>query len=145
MPSLALSSGWNTLTRSPTHAVTEPVGHGSRGLIAGFFILGAYSAICHVGRWLPCTAGDISQGQSPTLNLYLSILRDLIFDSSVDRGILNFAAAPLGPNTRPRHSFRAASIRFFSCAKSLSESSIWSFDSATNGSRGSQLSSIEKI
>jgi hypothetical protein len=79
------------------------------------------------------------------LKRFLSILRDLILDSSVDRGVPNFAAAPRDPETRPRLSFRAASIMSFSCAKSVSESSLWLFDSARTGSCGRQLSSIEKI
>lgn len=44
------------------------------------------------------------------LKRFLSISSDLIFDSSVDRGMPNFAAAPVGPNTRPRLAFRASSI-----------------------------------
>src|SRR6266436_9320024 len=42
-----------------------------------------------------------------TLKRFLLIFSDRIFDSNVDRGIPNFAAAPLGPNIRPRLSFRA--------------------------------------
>jgi hypothetical protein len=55
------------------------------------------------------------------LKRFLSIFSDLILDSSVDRGMPNLAAAPLGPNIRPLLSFRAASIRSFSCARSLRE------------------------
>jgi len=35
------------------------------------------------------------------LNRFLSIFSDLIFDSRVDRGMPNLAAAPFGPNMRP--------------------------------------------
>jgi len=54
----------------------------------------------------------------------LSIFSDRIFHSSVDLGMPNLAAASLGPNTRPRVSFRAASIKLFSCARSFRGSSI---------------------
>src|SRR6266478_2659656 len=79
------------------------------------------------------------------LKRFLSILSDLILDSSVDRGTPNFAAAPVGPNTRPRLAFRASSIRLFSCASSLRGSSMWRFDSVAAGGSGNQLSSIENI
>src|SRR6266851_2524360 len=80
------------------------------------------------------------------LKRYLSIFSDLIFDSSVDRGMPNLAAAPVGPNTRPWLAFRASSIMFFSCASSLRGSSIWFFGSVRDGCFGSnQLSSIENI
>ena len=39
---------------------------------------------------------------------------DRIFDSSVERAVPSFAAAPDGPNTRPWHSRRAASMISFS-------------------------------
>ena len=48
------------------------------------------------------------------LKRFLSILSDLIFDSRVDRGMPSLVAAPNGPNTRPAHSFKAASIICFS-------------------------------
>ena len=44
------------------------------------------------------------------INLCFLIFRCLIFESSVDRGIPSFAAAPLGPATFPLHSAKAASI-----------------------------------
>ncbi len=44
------------------------------------------------------------------LKRFLSILRERIFDSRVDRGTPNLAAAPDGPDTRPVLSRRAASI-----------------------------------
>ena len=59
------------------------------------------------------------------LKRLLSIFSDRIFDSSVDRGMPNFAAAPVGPKTRPRLSFKASSIIFLSCARSLRGSSLW--------------------
>jgi hypothetical protein len=48
------------------------------------------------------------------LKRFLSIFKDLIFDSRVDRGIPSFAAAPDGPNTRPPLSLKTASIISFS-------------------------------
>src|SRR5262249_1905344 len=44
------------------------------------------------------------------LNWLLRILRALIRDSSVEAGMLSFAAAPDGPATRPRLSAKATSI-----------------------------------
>src|SRR5713226_1326741 len=86
------------------------------------------------------------QVSDKVLKRFLSIFSDLIFDSSVDRGMPNLAAAPLGPNIRPRLSFRVASIISFSCARSLRGSSIWFFGSVRDGCCGSnQLSSIENI
>ena len=61
-----------------------------------------------VGSRLECQEIDLKR--------FLSIFSDRIFDSSVDRGMPNLAAAPVAPNTRPRLSFRAASIMLFSCA-----------------------------
>ena len=57
------------------------------------------------------TVGD-GNPQIPALTLkrFLLILSDRIFDSSVDRAIPSFAAAPDGPDTRPWHSRRVASI-----------------------------------
>jgi len=76
----------------------------------------------------------------------LSIFSDLIFDSKVDRGIPNLAAAAVGPDTRPRVSFSATSIMCFSCARSLRGSSTCCFDSGVRGGGcGNQFSSIEKI
>jgi hypothetical protein len=79
------------------------------------------------------------------LKRFLSIFSDRIFDSSVERGMPNLAAAPVGPNIRPRLSFRAASIMSFSCARSLRGSSLRPFGSVRDGCFGNQLSSIEKI
>src|SRR5467141_5193708 len=95
--------------------------------------------------WNPCRTCESRQPSGSVLNRFLSIFSDLIFDSSVDRGTPNFAAAPVGPNTRPRLVSRASSIMFFSCVSSLRGSSMWRFDSATAGGSGNQLSSIEKM
>src|SRR5579863_7106694 len=46
----------------------------------------------------------------------LLIFSALIFDSSVVPGTPSLAAAPDGPDTRPLHSRKAASIRAFSSA-----------------------------
>jgi hypothetical protein len=43
-------------------------------------------------------------------SLYFLILSCLIFESSVERGIPSFAAAPFGPATFPLQSAKAASI-----------------------------------
>lgn len=50
----------------------------------------------------------------PDLNRYLLICRVLILDSRVERGMPSFAAAPPGPDTRPRLSVNADSIISFS-------------------------------
>jgi hypothetical protein len=76
------------------------------------------------GRFVTASPPDRISDESPqvsgeVLKRFLSIFSDRIFDSNVDRGMLNLAAAPLGPNIRPRLSFRAASIISFSCARSL--------------------------
>ena len=47
-------------------------------------------------------------------NLCFLMLSCLIFESSVDRGIPSFAAAPPGPATFPLHSANAVSIISFS-------------------------------
>src|SRR5260221_13609490 len=64
---------------------------------------------------------------------FLSIFKDRIFDSRVDRGIPNFTAAPVGPDMRPRVSFSAASIMSFSCTRSLRGSSTFCFESGVRG------------
>src|SRR5882724_7167274 len=80
------------------------------------------------------------------LKRFLLIFSDRIFHSSVDRGIPNLTAAPVGPDTRPRVSFRADSIMSFSCTRSLRGSSTCCFDSGVRGGDcGNQFSSIEKI
>ena len=53
------------------------------------------------------------EGSVP-LKRFLLILSALIFDSRVVPGTPSLAAAPDGPDTRPRHSSKAASIRAFS-------------------------------
>src|SRR5258708_37018395 len=90
-------------------------------------------------------ASESPQISDEVLKRFLSIFSDLIFDSSVDRGMPNLAAAPVGPNTRPRLAFRASSIMSFSCARSLPGSSIWFFGSVRDSCFGNQLSSIENI
>ena len=77
------------------------------------------------------------------LKRFLSIFKDRIFDSKVDRGIPSFAAAPEGPNTRPRLSRSAASITRFACAR-FALSSLSSFGSIGIESSGSQLSLTER-
>ena len=74
--------------------------------------------------WLQASLYDRISDESPqvpacVLKWFLSIFSDLIFDSSVDRATPNLAAAPVGPNTRPRLSFRATSIMLFSWSSSL--------------------------
>src|SRR5262249_7961909 len=89
---------------------------------------------------------ESAQVSGEVLKRFLSIFRDRIFDSSVDRGMPNLAAAPVGPDTRPPVSFSAASIMSFSCTRSLRGSSTCCFDSGVRGDGcGNQLSSIEKI
>src|SRR5271163_3794846 len=90
--------------------------------------------------------GRRHQVPGTALKRFLLILSDRIFDSSVDRGMPNFTAAPAGPDTRPQVSFSAASIMFFSCTMSVRGSSTCCFDSDI-GACGfaSQVSSIEKI
>jgi len=48
------------------------------------------------------------------LKSFLLILSALIFDSRVDPGTPSLAAAPDGPDTRPPHSRKAASMMAFS-------------------------------
>src|ERR1700723_3899624 len=79
------------------------------------------------------------------LKRYLSIFNDEIFDSRVDRWTPSFAAAPVGPDTRPWHSRRAASMISFSWVASLPESSTWTTGSVARVGRESQLSSTEKL
>jgi hypothetical protein len=71
------------------------------------------------GRFVTASLPDRISDQSPQVSVevlkrFLSIFNDRIFDSSVDRGMPSLAAAPDGPNTRPWHSRRAASISSFS-------------------------------
>src|SRR6266404_3079294 len=53
--------------------------------------------------------GDSDRGVTRNLNRFLLILRALMRWSSVDGGMPSFAAAPDGPDTRPRLSASAAS------------------------------------
>ena len=55
------------------------------------------------------------------LKRFLLILSNRIFDSRVDRAIPSLAAAPDGPNIRPRDSRRACSIISLSVAATFSE------------------------
>src|ERR1700681_1095176 len=82
---------------------------------------------------------------SLVLNRFLLIFRDLIFESKVDPGIPSLVAAPDGPDTRPPHSRRAASIISFSWEASFRVSSAGLFGSLERGRRESQLSSIVKV
>src|SRR5262245_3008185 len=50
-------------------------------------------------------------------NECLLILRLLILDSNVDAGMPRIAAAPSGPEMRPRVSFKTASRRAFCCSR----------------------------
>src|ERR1700683_1427661 len=79
------------------------------------------------------------------LKRFLLIFSDRILDSSVDRAIPSFAAAPDGPKTRPWHSRRAASMISFSCAATFSERSSWLCGLPFDGCWDSQLSSTEKF
>ena len=83
--------------------------------------------------------------ESVALKRFLLILRDLIFDSSVDPGIPSLAAAPDGPETWPPLSRRAASIISFSWEASVRVSSVRLFGALARGCQESQLSSIEKV
>jgi len=58
-----------------------------------------------------------------TLNLYLLIFINLIFDSRVDGGMPSLSAAPIGPDTQPRVSAKAAPIIFRSSNSAPLESS----------------------
>ncbi len=55
-------------------------------------------------------------GRQMLLKRNLLILSERIFDSRVDAGILSWAAAPDGPETRPPVAANAASIASLSCA-----------------------------
>src|SRR4029077_1344372 len=79
------------------------------------------------------------------LKRFLLIFSDLIFESRVDPGIPNLAAAPDGPDTRPPDSRRATSIISFSWATSIRDSSRCPFGSLATDFRESQLSSTEKF
>src|SRR5437879_13246816 len=79
------------------------------------------------------------------LKRFLFIFSDLIFDSNVDPGIPNLAAAPVGPDTCPPLSRRAASIISFSWSASFLENSTCAVGSVARGCRVSQLSSTEQV
>src|SRR6266404_4808382 len=79
----------------------------------------------------PCRTCESRQPSGSVLNRFLSIFSDLIFDSSVDRGTPNFAAAPVGPNTRPRLVSRSVSENSSSISRiSLKRNArVWEFSS----------------
>ena len=78
------------------------------------------------------------------LKRYLSIPRRLIFESSVRVGTPSFAAAPAGPDTRPRLSESAASIMLLSCwSNSPLRAAVGR--GTSEGSRLSQVSSTAKV
>src|ERR1700688_70238 len=79
------------------------------------------------------------------LKRFLLIFSDLIFDSRVDPGMPSLAAAPDGPDTRPRLARRAASIISFSSAANFRDISSRPVGSLERGCRESQLSSTEKF
>jgi hypothetical protein len=112
-------------------------------------VFSAETCLC-AARVVPASLPDrisdeSSQNAGETLKRFLPIFSNRIFDSSVDGAMRNLAAVPVGPNTRPPLSFRAASIMSISSAWSLQESSIWFFGSVRDRCCGNQLSSIEKI
>ena len=59
--------------------------------------------------------------EAAVLKQPLSILSNLIFDSSVERDITSLVAAPDGPNTCPRLSRSAASMISFLSGKLFGE------------------------
>jgi hypothetical protein len=78
------------------------------------------------------------------LKRYRSIRNFLILDSSVCRGMANFAAAPVGPDTSPRASRRAFSI--ISLSRSLTPASRGAADTWNLGNTGAnQVSSTKKV
>jgi hypothetical protein len=77
---------------------------------------------------IPENSAGISgrRGSSYTvLKRCVLIFNDLIFESRVDRGMPSLAAAPVGPDTRPLVSAKAASILSFSRAEISSESDLF--------------------
>jgi hypothetical protein len=69
--------------------------------------------------------------------------RLMIFDSSVCRGIPSLAAAPDGPEMRPRHAAKAVSINARSCSASAATNGTAGLD-GWGDSRSSQVSSTAK-
>jgi len=78
------------------------------------------------------------------LKRYLSIPRRLIFESSVRVGTPSLAAAPAGPDTRPRLSASAASIMFLSCWSNSPLRAVVR-RGTSDGSRLSHVSSTAKV
>src|SRR5882724_11945975 len=72
----------------------------------------------HGASDLPAPCGRCRGRQSPgrVLKRWRGMPRALICDASVCRGRPSLAAAPAGPDTRPRHSDKAASMRARSCS-----------------------------
>src|SRR5258708_4371212 len=79
------------------------------------------------------------------LKRFLSIFRDLIFDSRVDPGIPSLTAAPANRDTRPADSRKASSISSFSVEASLLDNPGRLYLGCVRGCRESQLSSTEKV
>src|ERR1700735_5145490 len=80
------------------------------------------------------------------LKRFLSIFSDFIFDSSVDPGTPNLAAALDGPDPRPSHSINAASMIAFSSEEgSFFERLSSMLGPVAVDRRKSQLSSTEKF
>src|SRR5216683_2644660 len=79
------------------------------------------------------------------LKRFLLIFSDLIFDSRVDPGIPSLAAAPDGPDTRPSHSRRAASMITFSWAAGLRDNPWSLFGLVAGACSASQLLSTARF
>src|SRR5258708_29716656 len=106
------------------------------------FYLRLSASICgsFVSPCLLCLCGEIR----PYLNFRLSILSAFIRDSKVDGGTPSLAAAPCGPETRPRAWNNASSMIALSSADTLSVSADLA-DCGGDAWAVSQLSSTEKF
>jgi hypothetical protein len=71
-------------------------------------------ALCGTSRFSSALSNQRKGGYRYAINLCFLMFSCLIFESSVDRGIPSFAAAPSGPATLPLLSAKAASIISFS-------------------------------
>jgi hypothetical protein len=89
----------------------------------------------------PCGLCRGWQSPGHVLKRWRGMPRALIFDSSVCRGRPSLAAAPAGPDTRPRHSAKAASMR----ARSCSARAATKGPAGRGASRYNQLSSTAKV
>src|SRR5215471_11185715 len=97
-------------------------------------------------REFPATARDETDGEGvyPDLKRRLSILRLLIFDSSVDAGTPRRPAAPNGPDTRPLLSMSAASMASISWVANVPVG--WGAACGTSGFRPeSHRASIDNV